>query len=146
MRYTNKETSTKMKIYTSYFGNIKRLGIEKIVPIGVALYTPKWYNGPELKLLAPRGYMLAKGISEQQYTQMYVGQVLSALNPSAVVRQIEQLAGGRDCVLLCYEKPGDFCHRHIIADWLNHHLNLGIEEFKVQAEPPKPKVVQMSLF
>ena len=20
-------------------------------------------------------------------------------------------------VLLCYEKPGDFCHRHLVADW-----------------------------
>ena len=19
---------------------------------------------------------------------------------------------------LCYEKPGDFCHRHLVADWL----------------------------
>ena len=22
-------------------------------------------------------------------------------------------------VLLCYEKRGDFCHRHLVADWLN---------------------------
>lgn len=22
-------------------------------------------------------------------------------------------------VLLCYEKPEDFCHRHLVADWLN---------------------------
>ncbi len=20
---------------------------------------------------------------------------------------------------MCYEKPGDFCHRHLVADWLN---------------------------
>lgn len=20
--------------------------------------------------------------------------------------------------LLCYEKPDDFCHRHLVADWL----------------------------
>lgn len=26
-----------------------------------------------------------------------------------------------DChiALVCYEKSGDFCHRHIVADWLN---------------------------
>lgn len=21
--------------------------------------------------------------------------------------------------LICYEKPSDFCHRHLVADWLN---------------------------
>ena len=24
-----------------------------------------------------------------------------------------------DIALVCYEKPGDFCHRHLVADWLN---------------------------
>ncbi len=135
-----------MKIYTSYFGNLKRLGAQKIIPIGVALYTPKWYQGPELKLLAPRGYMLAKDVTEDSYIQMYNGQVLARLNPGGVVKMIEQLSGGRDCALLCYEKPGDFCHRHLIADWLNKSLGIGVEEFSAFEEPQKPKVVQMSLF
>ena len=26
--------------------------------------------------------------------------------------------------LICYEKPTDFCHRHLVADWLNKN---GIE-------------------
>lgn len=21
--------------------------------------------------------------------------------------------------LICYEKPSDFCHRHLVAEWLN---------------------------
>ena len=24
-----------------------------------------------------------------------------------------------DFALVCYEKPSDFCHRHLVADWLN---------------------------
>jgi len=27
-------------------------------------------------------------------------------------------------ILLCYEKPADFCHRHIVADWLNVYRDL----------------------
>lgn len=135
-----------MKIYTSYFGNLKKLGADKIVPIGVALYTPKWYSGPELKVLAPRGYMLAKNISEQQYTQMYVNHVLSALAPNHVLNLISQISGGRDCALLCYEKPGDFCHRRLIADWLQKGLGITVDEYTAAVEPPKPKVVQMELF
>ena len=135
-----------MKIYTSYFGNLKKLGADKIMPIGVALYTPKWYSGPEMKVLAPRGYMLAKSISEQQYTEMYTSQVLAGLNPRHIYTTIEQMSGGRDCALLCYEKPGDFCHRRLIADWLQKSLGITVDEYQVVAETPKPKLVQMSLF
>lgn len=135
-----------MKIYTSYFGNLKRLGAQKIVPIGVALYTPKWYQGPELKVLAPKGYMLAKDVTEQQYIQMYTSQVLARLNPRAILQLIEQASGGRDCALLCYEKPGDFCHRRLIAEWLQKTIGIQVDEFIVAEEPQKPKMVQMTLF
>lgn len=135
-----------MKIYTSYFGNLKRLGAQKIVPIGVALYTPKWYQGPELKVLAPKGYMLAKDVAEQQYIQMYTSQVLARLNPRAILQLIEQVSGGRDCALLCYEKPGDFCHRRLIAEWLQKTIGIQVDEFIVAEEPQKPKMVQMTLF
>lgn len=135
-----------MKIYTSYFGNLKRLGTQKIVPIGVALYTPKWYQGPELKVLAPKGYMLAKDVTEQQYIQMYTSQVLARLNPRAILQLIEQVSGGRDCALLCYEKPGDFCHRRLIAEWLQKTIGIQVDEFIVAEEPQKPKMVQMTLF
>lgn len=90
--------------------------------------------------------MLAKDVTEDSYIQMYNGQVLARLNPGGVVKMIEQLSGGRDCALLCYEKPGDFCHRHLIADWLNKSLGIGVEEFSASEEPQRPKVVQMSLF
>ena len=28
-----------------------------------------------------------------------------------------ELIGATDICLLCYEKPDDFCHRHLIAKW-----------------------------
>jgi uncharacterized protein (DUF488 family) len=31
--------------------------------------------------------------------------------------------------LVCYEKPTDFCHRHLVADWLKEH-GYECEEFK----------------
>lgn len=42
-----------MKIYTSYFANSKKLRKEGIVVIGIALYPPKWYVGPSLKMAPP---------------------------------------------------------------------------------------------
>ena len=29
--------------------------------------------------------------------------------------------GENDIALICYEKPSDFCHRHLVAEWLNQN-------------------------
>ena len=39
------------------------------------------------------------------------------------------MAGTEDIALVCYEKPGDFCHRHLVADWLNE-AGYQCEEYK----------------
>ena len=31
------------------------------------------------------------------------------------------LAQTRDIILACYEKPGEFCHLHLVADWLTEN-------------------------
>ena len=36
----------------------------------------------------------------------------------------------KDVVLLCYEKPPQFCHRHLVAKWLEKELNIKVEELK----------------
>ena len=39
-----------------------------------------------------------------------------------VLADLQKLTGVKNdfskIILLCYEKPGDFCHRHLVADWL----------------------------
>ena len=36
----------------------------------------------------------------------------------AGVGRIREMAGGRDVYFLCYEKPGDFCHRYLLNNFL----------------------------
>lgn len=31
--------------------------------------------------------------------------------------------------LVCYEKPGDFCHRHLVASWMNQ-MGIKVKEWK----------------
>ena len=33
-------------------------------------------------------------------------------------------------ILLCYEKSGDFCHRHILADWLEENFGYKVKEYQ----------------
>lgn len=48
-----------MKIYTSYFANLKNIP-DSIVPISICRRSPKGYDGIEYKLLAPSSALLSE--------------------------------------------------------------------------------------
>lgn len=68
-------------------------------------------------------------ISEEEnnryYVEQYYEQVLSKLDPEEIYKKLDRSA------LLCYEENTEFCHRHIVAAWLE--LLLGIEVPEVKA-------------
>jgi hypothetical protein len=60
---------------------------------------------------------------EAYYTKQYHSLILSKLDPQKVYDDL------KDSVLLCYEKPGDFCHRRLVAAWIETALNEPVEEY-----------------
>lgn len=133
-----------MKIYTSYFGNIRRLNEAGIFAVCVAIGKPKYLNLPQIINVAPTRYMLSDACSYEEYLRLY-DQILARQNAQQVVKQIEALSGGRDVALCCYEKPGDFCHRHILAKWITDNTGIEVKEFGV-IEKKKAKYEQASFF
>jgi len=133
-----------MKVYTSYFGNLKRLYASGIEPVGIARYQPKWFNGRNMKQLSPTSYMLSDRCSREDYLRLY-NAILENLNLEQLKSELESI--GRDVALCCYEKPEDFCHRHLLADFLNKH-GWDVQEFGFnphkKVQEPEPE--QMSLF
>ena len=136
-----------MKIYTSYFGNLKKLTQGGVMPINISLYPPKWFRGSSLMYLAPKSFMLAKNISEEYYTKIFNEQIIPAVSLPMLVKDIETRSQGKDVALLCYEKPGEFCHRHLVASWLNKKGYV-VEEYGGMSEKPveRIEVKQASLF
>ena len=122
-----------MKIYTSYFGNLKNLKKNNIVPIGVCQFPPKWFDGPNLISIAPtKDILLNCKNNHQEFIKRYKNEVLSIhRDPQDFVNRLEFISNGNDVALCCFEKPDKFCHRHLIAEWLNNTLNLEIQEFKI---------------
>ena len=108
-------------IYTTYFAKLKKLP-EDIVPISICGKAPNSYSGLQYKKLAPKYdfFMKWKETHDNDYyIHCFDSQVLSALDPAQVVGDLVAMAAGHDIALVCYEKPTDFCHRHLVADWLN---------------------------
>ena len=49
------------------------------------------------------------------------------LNKEEIIKQLEYISqknDNADIVLVCYEKKGDFCHRHILTEWLGSDYNI----------------------
>ena len=65
-------------------------------------------------------------IDEMEYTSRYLTQ-LDNIGIREILRSIHRY--GDDVVLLCWEHPSKFCHRHILADYINKRTKLNIEEY-----------------
>lgn len=136
-----------MKIYTSYFAKAAILRKAGIVPIGVALWPPRFFRGISMKQVAPRRYMLDDRLTDEEYIRMYRNDVLRLVDARSFIQDLERASRGMDVALCCFEKPGDFCHRHILAKWLNEQTGIEVSEFGVaESRQETLKHEQQSLF
>jgi len=113
------------RIYTGYFSRIQLYQKHDLQPISIAQFNPNWYNGVSFPELAPSQELLGaykyNGLTQTEYEERYTKE----LRRPEAIRSIEKLKqraleSERDIVLLCYEIPGEFCHRHILAKLLNN--------------------------
>jgi uncharacterized protein (DUF488 family) len=113
-------------MYTGYFAKLKTYEEMGLIPISICAKAPSWYKGIQYKILAPKfgffsewKYGSHKG-DNNYYIEHFQKEVLDTLNYNNVINQFTKLSDGKldSVILLCYEKPGDFCHRHLVADWL----------------------------
>ena len=116
-------------IYTTYFANIKKLP-DNVIPISICGKAPDGYKGLQYKKLAPKYSFFSKWKEtgdNNYYVRCYTDEVLNTLDPCSVVSDLYKLAyGGKTLtegsefhiVLVCYETPEKFCHRHLVSKWL----------------------------
>lgn len=109
-----------MNIYTSYFDMLFKIPKE-LVPIAICGKSPDYYKGLEYKKLAPKRGFFQKWLNDHDnkaYIASYEEEVIDKLIKKEVYNELSQKSGGKDVVLICYEEPLDFCHRHQAANWL----------------------------
>lgn len=94
--------------------------------VSIAGRCPNNFYGREYKKLAPKYWFFQKyklDGDEEFYKIQYQKEVLDKLNPVDVYNDL-----GDNAILLCYEAVGEFCHRRLVAQWLNKHLGIIIDE------------------
>lgn len=107
-----------MRIYTSYYGNVKKLKKAGITPVGISVQRPKWFEGDFLTELAPTYDML--GMEKVKYKELF-DKILSEVDVKNIIKELHTVGDEGDVALLCYEglhTEGEWCHRTMVADWL----------------------------
>lgn len=124
-------------IYTSYFAHVKKLVGQHphLKFVSIAGKTPDWFDGTQISILkysklAPKwdwwriwhdkfAENLESEESRDWYREKYFSTVLSKLDPKKVRDELMELSDKYNVCLLCFETPEKFCHRHLVAEWLN---------------------------
>jgi len=105
---------------TSYFAQAGFLHKDREL-VSISRVTPDWFTASfptsiiALELAPSMELLLAyknDEISEKDYEIRYRDETLSLLDPKEIAEKY------KNSVFLCYEKTGDFCHRRILASWL----------------------------
>lgn len=104
-----------MKIFTGNFANVKKYRNAGLHTVSIAL-SARYYSGDIYRPLNPEWSF--RDDPEESYTIKFNTR-LSNLNVDRVKKDLSLLSDGNDVILLCHEKYGDFCHRHLVNDWLN---------------------------
>ena len=120
-------------MYTGYFAKLKCYSNNDLIPVSISSIAPKWYYKGEYKILAPwpkliRAYK-RKEITKEDYIIQF-NKYLYNLDQEQILIQLNDIFGDLNkIILICYEKPDDFCHRHLVANWLNIYITNMVEEF-----------------
>ena len=113
-----------MKIYTTYFGNLRKIP-KDIIPIAICAKPPVGYTGIHFKSLCPsytafQAYKSDKDF--ETFRQNYYSDVLAYQDADYLVTGVfQKVSYGKDVALVCFEKNPKECHRSILAEWLGRY-------------------------
>lgn len=106
--------------------------------VAICIYPPIDWTGLRFPSLEPgrrEFFAIKEGkITQDEYEKRYREDVLSKLDPQHVYNMF------KNNVLLCWENPGEFCHRRIVAKWIKENLGIEVPEWNIKDE----KLVQLT--
>lgn len=129
-----------MAVYTTYFGKVKQIKKDILkedrILISIARKTPDDIEFLKSNNLSPNVGLFnghKKGlIDEKEFIKQYLLQISSGLMRNWTDNLASLLVNTKkDVFFICYEKPDNFCHRHIFSKFMNKKYGLKIKEYGV---------------
>lgn len=116
-------------IYTGHYTNIRNYPKEYKL-YSVSNSKPKGIDIDTIEEFIPNWTIIKaykdNKISEEKYKELYRKQ-LDEIEWKTMVSILKKLLTNKS-ILLCYEERYNFCHRHILAKWLEEHTVIKVEE------------------
>lgn len=137
------------ELYTSRWAN-KELAHLRCQPVGISRGTPRFLTGYRYKLareLAPDDR--AWNAEDEDGFEVAYRAGLEEIGLEVILdglARIREEAGGLPLVLLCYERPGEWCHRRLLADWLHEQAGVTVPELAPGDLPQREEAPEMRLF
>lgn len=104
--------------------------------VAISKGKPGAFKGRKCKALEPTAEQ--RKLKGEAFAESYRAS-LAQLNAREIFEEL-----GEDSILLCWEKPGDFCHRQLVAAWLQQEL--GIEVSELAVPQPATPVIPLSFY
>lgn len=99
--------------------------------VSISQGVPRGWAGRRYLALAPP-WRLVRMNDPVRFNMEYRQEVLSKLDPRKVVQDLD------GCIMLCWEKPGEFCHRIVVSRWIEQHTGIVVEEYKPGGRGSEP--------
>jgi uncharacterized protein (DUF488 family) len=100
---------------TTYFAKAKSLPISDDL-VSIARGTPEGFKGRVMSKLMPTASLLSRLknnlCTEEGFTKEFIQQ-LRCLDVHAIAKEL-----GPNATMICFEGKDKFCHRHLVAEWL----------------------------
>lgn len=120
-----------MQVFTSCFKFAKKLDESKYFVVSISRFPPSWFKGYKCFEFAPSVRLLKEykeGLRNDHYAYRYERDVLKKIDVHRVFEELARMACGRDIVLCCFEPALQFCHRRLLAHYVERVWGYSIKE------------------
>jgi uncharacterized protein (DUF488 family) len=135
-----------VKLYTSFWANRELADVDAQI-VSISRGEPRWrlpFAYRRLRELAP-GDEAWRQKGRESFEETYRAQ-LEEIGAAAILERLERIGGARPVVMLCWEKPGEFCHRRVLADFLRARAGVELPELAPGDLPQRQDAAEPRLF
>ncbi|MDP9438669.1 MAG: DUF488 domain-containing protein [Actinomycetota bacterium] len=136
-------------LFTSHWRSPLLVDLDATI-VSISRGEPRWrlpFSYRRMRSLAPGNEAWAQKDPEA-FERAYLDQ-LDDLGAEHILAELERIANGKPCLLVCWEKladPNEFCHRRVLAERLRAMTGIEVPELRPGDLPQRQDTLEPRLF